>query len=986
MMDRPSVLYVDDERSNLTGFKYMFADDYDVFVAESGAEALELLSRESISIVITDQRMPEMTGVEFLEKVVDHYPDTTRIMLTGYSDITAVVDAINRGHVFHYFRKPWNYYEVRLVISNALDALRLNTEMAKREAWYRTSYDSLALGVGHVSLEGEIIGANQRLAGLLGYTTAELGGKPLADIVVDDDAEALRAQLQKLVSGEVEHVESETRFVHKDGQIVIVLVSAAVAHGSPSHLILSMQDLGRLHATERQTEAVLDSAPDAMLVVSAEGAIERMNDETERLLGFGRAELIGQPIEVLLPQRYRASHVALREGYQRDPVVRDLGRGRVLSAQTRDGTELPVEIKLSPVTLPNGTRQTIASLRDLRDRIAAQQEIREVSERLTLATRAGHIGVWDWDIANDTLIWDDLMHEIFGVSKDAFGATFEAWEAGVHEADRPRLTEEIRTALQGGGDFDTQFSIRCPDGAVRVLRGLGLVLHDDYGVPLRMIGVSWDITSRIEAERAVVTLNEELEERVQLRTAQLQAAKDEADRANLAKSAFLANMSHEIRTPMNVMLGHTQLLLRETSLSEEQLAQLASIERAGSHLLELINDVLEMSKIEAGRTTLSQEPFDLLRLVGDIELMFRPRAEAKGIELSCVIAADTPRDLLGDVGKVRQTAINLVSNAVKFTDRGYVRMHVESGDDQVVTVTVEDTGPGIEDDAQQRIFEPFEQAGEGAAKGGTGLGMAISRHFAQLMGGDITLSSTPGEGSCFTFTFRAEPMESPAGSTDDGRVIRVSEEGAGKTVLVVDDHRANREVLSRLLGSVGLDVQEAPSGEDAVAEVSRNPPDVVLMDLKMPGIGGLEATKRIRTEGTIARVPILVLSAHAMDKDRDEALRAGADGFLSKPFSEGELFRELSRVCGLRFHREPPRGPSTTPAPLLVEALRKVSRSTLVALRQATEAGDRRRLFEIIDSIEGPSQTIEPLQDLARGFEYERLLTLIQSASGGDNG
>jgi signal transduction histidine kinase/DNA-binding response OmpR family regulator/ligand-binding sensor domain-containing protein len=420
-----------------------------------------------------------------------------------------------------------------------------------------------------------------------------------------------------------------------------------------------------------------------------------------------------------------------------------------------------------------------------------------------------------------------------------------------------------------------------------------------------------------------------LEEVVRERTAQLAVkieqlhdSEQRALAASRAKSAFLANMSHELRTPLNGVLGFAQLLSRRKERDAEDREGLDVIMKSGEHLLGLINDVLSLSKIEAGRVNLDREPFALDTLVQDVENVLRVRAEEKNLRMLLELERGAiPQAVLGDAGKLRQILINLVGNAVKFTDSGSVTLRVAWSGGRA-RFDVEDTGPGIGREELPRLFEPFVQTDSGhRAKEGTGLGLALSRDLARLMGGDITVDSEPGRGSRFHVDIALPEAGADAmlAASDRRRVASLAPGQEGIRILVVDDTPLNRTVLTRLLTSVGFEVRDAANGEEALVLVEMWQPHFIWMDKRMQGIDGLEATRRIRASEAAAgrpRVPIIALSASALEHERVDVLAAGCDDFVAKPFRESIIFAKLREHLGVAFvyDGEPP------PAPALVSS------------------------------------------------------------------
>lgn len=456
---------------------------------------------------------------------------------------------------------------------------------------------------------------------------------------------------------------------------------------------------------------------------------------------------------------------------------------------------------------------------------------------------------------------------------------------------------DVKAVEARGPRMNEEWVVYAGSGRKVLLETVKVPMMDESGTLLGVLGVARDITERRKAEQELIQYRDHLEELITQRTGELEEAKNAAEAANQAKSQFLATMSHEIRTPMNAVLGFAQLLLKDREIPEPARNKIQIIYKSGEHLLNIINDILEMSRIEAGKMELKPETVNLALFYQDLIQLFLHRAREKNLEFSWNISPDLPGTTLLDGGKLRQVAVNLLGNAFKFTQQGKVVFRAGVSGENRLFMEVEDTGIGLSEDDLKKLFLPFERgrAGEQMA-GGTGLGLAISKKFAQLLGGDLTVSSRPGQGSLFRFEFPHFGGDTTLTHLGSAEGFSLPPELQGALALVVDDLEVNRQLLKEFLIPLGFTVEEADSGQACLKKARENPPRIVFMDLIMPDMDGKETTRRLLEEHLAAPGTIIGISASAMELQRREFEKAGLRAFLAKPFREEDLHQVLRLV------------------------------------------------------------------------------------------
>ena len=602
------------------------------------------------------------------------------------------------------------------------------------------------------------------------------------------------------------------------------------------------------------------------------------------------------------------------------------------------------------------------------DRRQAVQNLAESEARARLVLDSAHDAFIGMDSDGRVVSWNAQAESTFGWLRDdiigkSLAATIipegfrEAHQAGLHrfhqsgEAPIVNKRLEVRGLHRSGREFPIEITVTNP---VRAGRGYF------FGAFVR------DISERLQHED------------------ELRTAKETAEAATRAKSEFLANMSHELRTPLNGVIGYAQLLHRDQSLNPSQRDALDAISACGAHLLDLINDVLDLSKIEAGRMDVEVTACDIRQVAVDLRYVIDERAQRKGLVFTTDIAASVGKRVMLDGRHLRQVLLNLLGNAVKFTSQGEIRLEIAQRDGQRLRFDVIDTGIGIEPHNLTAVFQAFRQTKSGAELGGTGLGLTISHRLVRAMGGELKVESTPGKGSRFWFELPLIEVEEPALVPADSAGETVSSDarlapGEQLTVLVADDSSVNRRILAGLLESAGVRVISAAGGLEAVELARAHRPGLVLMDLRMSDLSGFEATRRLAADQATASIPVLAVSASAWAEVRQQAREAGCLDFLPKPVKADVLFAKLQRFTGARFVS--PAAKPETPLPRLTPDI--PTRDLAARIRDAAAIGSVADLDALAEELSAagaaPSALGQRIAALTATFDYEALLRLAES-------
>ena len=840
---------------------------------------------------------------------------------------------------------------------------------------------------------------------MLGYTAAEVMNKITPADISDPQeviarAAALSTELgtsitpgfEALVFKAARGIEDiyELTYIRKDGSRFPAVVSVTALRDDQSkiigYLLIGTDNTARQQAEEALLKAgalqsaIFNSANFSSIATDEKGVIQIFNVGAERMLGYAAAEVMNKitPADISDPQEVitRAKALSTELGTTITPgfeaLVFKAARGiediYELTYIRQDGSRFPAVVS---VTALRDDQSAIIGYLLIGTDNTARKQVEE--ERLLLDQRVRDQQFYTRSLIEsniDALITTDprgiitdvnkQMEALTGCTRDELiGAPFKDYFT-----DPERAEAGIKLVLGESKVTDYELTARARDGKETVVSYNASTFHDRGRKLQGVFAAARDVTERKRYEQSL-------------------------QQANRAKSVFLANMSHEIRTPMNAILGFSQLMQRDEGLTPRQCQYLGTINRSGEHLLALINDILEMSKIEAGRTTLNPSTFDLPALLKDLEMMFRVRTDEKKLSFSVETIGDVPQFIVNDINKLRQVFINVIGNAVKFTEQGGIVLRVradrEGATGPCLRVEVEDSGPGISPDDQDKLFRHFEQTKTGQQAGtGTGLGLAISREFVRLMGGDITVSSQVGKGSVFIIHLPLKEGEARAVQAKDNprHVVRLQPGQPACRVLIADDIEDNRQLLAQLLAPIGFEIQLATNGAEAVQEFEQWRPHLILMDFRMPVMDGQEAISRIREMAGGREVKIIAVTASAMDDNRQELMEVGADDFIGKPFREAELFQKIHIHVGVDYlYAEDPT--ATAPgeaAELTRESLADWPPDLIHPMREAVITADLDQLLARIQEVEVRDPRIaRGLRRLAEGFEYQKLLDLLST-------
>ncbi len=944
-MEQNSILVVEDQPEVLIATSLVLRSaGYRVWETSTGEQCLRIVAEEAPDLVLLNVNLTDMSGIELCQRIkASQEANNTYVMMFSDSQKNSEDQSIGLesgadGYIMH----PIPDRELLAHIRSTIRLKNAETALRKSEHQYRTLVETSPSAI-IVHSEGQIVFVNPAAIHLLGATKAEqLTGTPVIHYIHPDYRNIVKQRMKEVVENKTNATSMEQKLIRLDGkELETEVTGIPFNYGGKPAIQAIIRDITASKTAQRQLresefrlQTIIEKAVDGVITINKKGIIELVNPALEELFGYTAEELIGNNISLLIPSPHREQHQRYIENYLRTKQSEIIGSGRETTGQRKDGTTLPIYLSVSEAKIEDKIL-FVGIVHDLTDKIELEnilkldkQILEHMEEGVALVKAEDRSFLWTNPQFDQMFLYNsgELNH-----------CYVEMVDCPLADNSVGGLGEEIFRALAEKKRWRGESKVTRKDGSQFWCRmNISTFEHKEYGLV-------W------------VAAHEDVSER-KLIEEELRAAKEQAERANNAKSQFLANMSHEIRTPLNAINGFAQILTKRAQsmeLPESFTKQLENIQIAGDNLYGLINDILDLSKIEAEKMDVEEQTFSLKQLVESLYQIYLAQTQKKEIFFTYSLDTKLPENIITDRVKLNQILMNLISNAIKFTPSGRSVQMIVSKDSPHILFQIMDKGIGIPFGRWEAIFDSFEQVDSSTTReyGGTGLGLAITKKLVNMLGGNIWVQSEVSKGSTFSFKIPLKE-EKTTDSIDlqqkqhSGHQQESEQYAPDNFILVVEDNPMNQEMIIALLEELHIRVELASNGIQGVEKLidlhtKGSLPDLILMDMHMPQMDGLEATRQIRTQPVFGQIPIIALSADAFLEKQTDAASAGITEYLTKPLDMEKLLPVLNKYLRFQKDKEAPLTEhtsvtSTTATPLIdhrfITKMSPKLRNTLISM------------------------------------------------------
>ncbi len=810
-------------------------------------------------------------------RILEILQNQSHYLQKGYQHILDEIELDKRRFVFHLC--PYKEYLLCTLLKKEEIAMN-GCEYSVYKNFVRDFLDIILI----VNEDGRILYGNKKAVEAYGYSYEELTALSIFDIRREDTREFTQRQINQAL----EHgIEFRSYHYKKNGTRFLAEVKSIYNQDEPGVVVSIIRDMSQIEKISKDAtmfSASLDIFDDAIVALNTEGKIILWSKGAQAKLGYQAEEILNKDARILIPKELIPGYFAGIEKVRRGKKFDNYETVRI----HKNGTLIDVSVAIASLHDADGSFiGTIAIYKDISEKKELARRLLESEERWRLALESGNFGVWEANLSTRRLFHYDNWGDIVGDDREEVDMCINDWEKLIHPEEVERVKKTVSEHLNGE-KFDFEYQLRVKEGNYKWFRCKGRVSEwNKDGNPIRIVGTNENITDKKTIEFEIIE-----------KCRQLEQLKREAVQANEAKTLFVANVSHEIRTPFNGILATIQLL-QTLDMNEEQKYYLKLLKSSSDTLLMMINNILDISKIESNVIVLNEAPFDLHKIIKTVHQELLLTGNAKELEISFYLDPSINFQVIGDEVRLKQILTNLIGNAIKFTDKGMVSFRIKKltsdGLSERLEFMVKDTGIGIEEAFRDRIFMNFSQGDLSTKKKfmGTGLGLAIAKQLATLMKGDISFESVVGEGSVFHFTCELKlDRESEKETGNISREDKKDTLQSDKTILYVEDNLMNQNVMENIISGKGYEYIAAFHGKEALEIIRNRKIDLVLMDIQLPEMNGFEVTRIIREEcekGT--QIPIIAITAYAMREDREKCLNSGMDDYIAKPFNIEELYQ-----------------------------------------------------------------------------------------------